>query len=138
MADLLDAAHCGRLCQKDLSSMSEAEVCKIRVLPEDYCKKGFRKRGLANGVSPFFFFLKMKLKKTRKKTEENGKETRQRKEKTEENGRNGRKRKKIGSDTVPATPFAKPRLLQERPLQFQHGNVRVKSWPTHVQLLVNF
>ena len=21
-------------------------------------------------------------------------------------------------------------LLQERPLQFQHGNVRVKSWPT--------
>ena len=29
-------------------------------------------------------------------------------------------------------------LLQERPLQFQHGNIHVKSWPTHVQLLVNF
>ena len=30
------------------------------------------------------------------------------------------------------------RLLQERPLQFQHRNVRVKSWPTVVQLLANF
>ena len=28
--------------------------------------------------------------------------------------------------------------LQERPLQFQHGNFCVKSWSTHVQLLVNF
>ena len=27
---------------------------------------------------------------------------------------------------------------KKEPLQFQHGNVRVKSWPTHVQLLVNF
>ena len=48
-------------------------------------------------------------------TEENGKNRRKRK-KTErkqgKNGKNGKKRKKtekIGSDTVPATPFAKPR-----------------------------
>ena len=33
-----------------------------------------------------------------------------------------------------------PRLaaLERKPLQFQHGNVRAKSWPTHVQVLVNF
>ena len=48
---------------------------------------GFRKRGLANRVSPFF--LKMKRKKTEKK-EENGKNGKTRK-KTKENGK---KRKK--------------------------------------------
>ena len=69
-------------------------------------QKGSRERCLPA------FFLKMKRKK-RKKTETNG-----RNGKTERNGRNGRKRKKtekktekIGSDTVPATPFAKPRFV---------------------------
>ena len=58
----------------------------------------FRKRGLANGVSPFFF-LKMKRKKTeengrkRKKTEKNRKK-RKKTEKTEENGKKRKKRKK--------------------------------------------
>ena len=78
-------------------------------------KSGFRKRGLANCVSPFFF-LQMK----RKKTEENGRKRKENKEKTEENRRkrkkteeNGRKRKeteKIGSDTVPATLLRNPDL----------------------------
>ena len=82
-------------------------------------QKGSRERYLP------VFFLKMK----RKKTEETEKKGRKRKTKTERNGKkteeNGKKRKKreksqkteqteengkVGSDTVPATPFAKPRL----------------------------
>ena len=74
---------------------------------------GFRKRGLANGVSPFFFpenetkkngRKQKKRKETEKKMEENGKK-RKETEQTEENGKkrkkteikqgkNGRKRKK--------------------------------------------
>ena len=98
---------------------------------------GFRKRGLANGVSPFFSENETeKWKKTekngrkRKKTERNGKKRkktekngRKRKRKNSKNGKktekNGRKRKKrkktekIGSDTVPATPFPKdPSVLK--------------------------
>ena len=47
----------------------------------------------------------------RKKTEENGKKTGKKRKKTEENGRKRKKTEKIGSDTVPATPFAKPRVV---------------------------
>ena len=96
---------------------------------------GFRKRGLANSVFPFFVFcfLLCKLtkkngekKKTekRKKTEENGrkrknsepvKTAKQRKKwkrtKKEENGKKRKKTEKIGSDTAPATHFAKSRLV---------------------------
>ena len=70
---------------------------------------GFRKRGLANGVSPFF-----PENATEKKTEESGKKTRKKWRKTEENARKRkiteRRTEKIESDTVPATPFAKPRV----------------------------
>ena len=52
---------------------------------------GFSQRGLANGVSPFFF----SENKTEKKTEENGKKTeRKREKKRKETEKNGRKRKK--------------------------------------------
>ena len=48
--------------------------------------------------------------KKRKKTErKQGKKTGKKRKKTEENGRKRKKTEKIGSDTVPATPFAKPR-----------------------------
>ena len=96
--------------------------------PVGHLHRGFRQRGLANGVSPFFF-LKMKRKKTeKKKTEENGKKNgrteKQKKtkksepEKKKKKSKKGKKWKrkktekteKIGSDTVPATPFAKSRL----------------------------
>ena len=83
---------------------------------------GFRKRGLANGVSPFFSENEMeKTEENGKKTERNGKKGKKRKKterkqgknrkkkKKKENGRK-QKKKKIESDTVPATPFAKLRL----------------------------
>ena len=75
----------------------------------------FRKRGLANGVSPFFsfFFENETEKMKRKKMEENGKKekigTRNKQPKRKKNGndikrkrteQNGRKRKKME-----ATPF---------------------------------
>ena len=68
---------------------------------------GFRKRGLANGVSPFFQEMK-------RKKEENGKKRKKTKKKTEENGKKERKKmENIGSDTVPATLFAKPQISRE-------------------------
>ena len=58
-------------------------------------------------------------------TEENGKTTRKKRKK---NGRkrkkteeNGKKPEKIGSDTVPATPFAKPRQRKNKQTM-SHGN----------------
>ena len=69
-------------------------------------KPGFRQRGLANNVSPFF------PENETEKTEENGKKRKKTEKKQGKNGTNRKKRKKtkkIGSDTVPATPFAKPR-----------------------------
>ena len=73
--------------------------------------RGFAK-GISRTVSPRFF-LKMKRKK-REKTE-NGRKRKNRnpKKKAEKekngNGKNRKKTEKIGSDTVPATPFAKSR-----------------------------
>ena len=85
-------------------------------------QKGSRERCLP----VFFVFLKMKRKKTENETEENGKngknrnpkkkQTKRRKmeteKKTEENETKRKKTEKIGSDTFPATPFAKSRTKQ--------------------------
>ena len=92
--------------------------------------RGFAK-GVSRTVSPRFFSeneTEKKNGKKRKKTEKNGKKRNKRKttekngrkqkentEKTEENGRKRKKTEKIGSDTVPATPFAKLRPTQDLP-----------------------
>ena len=71
---------------------------------------GFRKRGLANGVSPFSSENeKEENGRKRKETEEIGTRKKQPKKGKNGNGRKRKKTEKIGSDTVPATPFAKSR-----------------------------
>ena len=104
-----------------------------QLLPWHVCRhvsgtfSGFRKRGLANGVSPFFFFLKMKRtkkgrkqkkrKKTRKKTERNGKK--------EENGKNGKNRKRHRSGDPHQTCVAKPPQKPEvEPPQKNHRRAK--------------
>ena len=83
-------------------------------------KSGFCKRGLANGVSPFFRKPEENGKNERKQKKGNRKkqpkEKMERKKKEENGKKNRRKRKKtekIGSDTVPATPLAKSRKKRE-------------------------
>ena len=76
-------------------------------------------RGVSRTVSPRFFWKwkgtkkGRKRKKTERKQKENG---RKRKEKRTETDRKRKKteNEKIGSDTVPATPFAKPRVWCSR------------------------
>ena len=117
--------------------------CSREVEVGDFHKKtGFRKRGLANGVSQSFFFMKMKQngrkqKKTRKKgtkrkktqffseneteenrkkreqRKENGKKTRKKRKKyTEENGK--AQGRKIGSDTFLATLLRNPKRGEDQ------------------------
>ena len=69
-------------------------------------RSGFRKRGLANGVSPFFLKMKRKKGKKTKKKEENGKEGRKRKENKEKTEKNGKYRKRHRSgDPFCETPI---------------------------------
>ena len=80
---------------------------------------GFRKRGLANGVSPFFSEnetekngkKRNKTEENGKKRKENGKKTGKKRKKTEENGR---KRKKSE-----ATPFRRPLLRNPDPFAWR-------------------
>ena len=81
---------------------------------------GFRKRDLAKVVSPFF--------------PEN--ETEQKRKKTEKKGRKRKKSEKIGSDTVPATPFAKPRFLREIELLFSAGRMTHNRMSTSISNFV--
>ena len=70
----------------------ESSVAKVSSYRIATGKSAFRKRGLANGVSPFFSENETeKNGKKRKKTEENGKK---RKKTERKQGKNGRKRKK--------------------------------------------
>ena len=72
---------------------------------------GFRKRGLANGIFPFFSENETeKNGRQRKKTEEKGKKTRK-------NGKNGRKRKKKRKISE-VTPFRRPLLRNPEILMF--------------------
>ena len=90
---------------------------------------GVSQKGSPERCLPVLFFSENETEengKKRKKTEKNGKNRNPKKtakkekketEKTEENGKkrkkmeeNRKKSEKIGSDTVPATPFAKSRL----------------------------
>ena len=84
---------------------------------------GFRKRGLANGVSPFFSENEtVKHGRKRKKTEENGKKTNGRKRKeTEENGKKTRKKSE-------ATPFRRP-LLRKFPRISRFGKIFSAFFP---------
>ena len=78
--------------------------CALPSCPSDSTSAFFRgfAKGVSRTVSPRFFFSENETEK-RKKTEKNGRKRKKRK-KTE-------KTEKIGSDTTPATPFAKPRFL---------------------------
>ena len=92
---------------------------------------GFCKRGLANGVSNFF--ENETEENDKKKTEKSEPEKRTaKKEKMEtdkkkkrrkwKKEKNGRKRNKIGSDTVPVTPFAKSRKWPLRSRFLRNGS----------------
>ena len=103
----------------------------FRATPGYPSKKGSRERCLP----VFFFFWKWNGKngRKRKKTEENGKKTRKKQKKTEENWRKLKKTEKtektekIGSDTILATPFAKPRATPGYPSK-NPGISRQKAW----------
>ena len=112
---------------------------------KDRCKSGFRKRGLANGVSPFFFFLKMKRNKTeknrrkrkkRKKSEENG---RKRKNSKKGQNGNGRKQKRTGKKSEEngknwkkseAIPFRRPLLRNPEQRTNREGRVQTGNPPS--------
>ena len=71
----------------------------LRRLSQWLFMPGFRKRGLANGVFPFFSENeKEQTEENGKKTEENGRKRKENKEKTEKTEENGRKRKKKGKN----------------------------------------
>ena len=109
-------------------------------------QKGSRERCL-----PVFCFAENETEKKRKKTEKNGRKRKESKEdngkkarkttdrKQGKNGKKGRERKKwkktekmekIGSDTVPATPFAKPRFAKKTSLFPMPAHWQVSSFVT--------